>query len=147
MQYQVFAISAATGEGADELNRFLSSDRVVSIEKRFLDRESPQWYFCVEYLDGQPKEPDKRAKIDYREVLSSDDFAVYAKLRELRKTVAENDGVPVYAVFTNEQLAQMVQNRVRDKNGLSAISGVGSSKIEKFADVFLDHLNESLETL
>ena len=130
MQYQVFVVSAVTGQGTEELNRFLRSHRVVSIEKRFLDRESGQWCFCIEYLDGgQPKETEKRSRVDYREVLSSEDFAVYAKLREVRKTVAENDGVPVYAVFTNEQLAQMVEKRVRDKKSLAELSGVGSSKL------------------
>ena len=96
MQFQAFAVSALTGEGADELNRFLGSHRVVSVEKRFLDRELPQWCVCVEYLAGPPKEQEKRPRIDYREVLSSEDFAVYAKLRDLRKKVAEDEGLPLY---------------------------------------------------
>ncbi len=146
MQYQTFAISAATGAGADDLNRFLRSHRVVSVEKRFVERDCPQWCFCIEYLDGASVETDKRGKIDYREVLSPEDFAVYAKLRDLRKTVAENGGVPVFAVFSNEQLAYMVRNRVSDKKALGEIPGVGSSKVEKYSEVFLERLKGCWET-
>ena len=35
------------------------------------------------------RRPEKRGKIDYREVLSETDFAVFAKLRALRKTLAD----------------------------------------------------------
>jgi superfamily II DNA helicase RecQ len=142
MQYQTFIISALTGDGSDELNAFLRSHSVVAIEKRFLDREWPQWCFCVEYVAAQSKPAEKRSKVDYKEVLNDDDFKVFAELRDLRKKIAENDGVPVFAVFTNEQLAHMVQNRVTDKQSFQAIPGVGPAKLEKYCDAFLDRLNE-----
>jgi hypothetical protein len=48
----------------------------------------------------------KRAKVDYRELLSAGDFVLFAKLRILRKGMAEREAVPAYALFTNEQLAE-----------------------------------------
>jgi hypothetical protein len=59
---------------------------------------------CVSYLaaDGRP-EPAKHGNVDYREVLDDKDFAVFAKLRTKRKELADKDGVPAYALFTNEQ--------------------------------------------
>lgn len=74
----------------------------------------PQWCFCIEFLD-QPSatKTESAKKVDYREVLNDADFAVYAELRELRKKLAEDAGLPVFAVFTNEQLARMVQKRVQ----------------------------------
>ena len=56
------------------------------------------------------------------------------KLRDLRKDLSESEGVPVYAVFTNEQLAQVVQKRVTSKASLHAISGLGDARIEKYGD-------------
>ena len=66
-----------------------------------------------------------RVKVDYREVLSPEDFAVFARLRQVRKEIAQDDAVPVYTVFTNEQLAQMVQGRATTKAALEKIAGVG----------------------
>ena len=53
----------------------------------------------------------KGKRIDYRDVLSEADFAVFKRLREWRKQVAAAEGVPVYTVFTNEQLATIVTTR------------------------------------
>lgn len=72
-------------------------------------------------------------KVDYKEVLNADDFAVFARLRELRKQLAERDGVPPYAVFTNEQLAAIVQGRVASAAALKAIDGVGDARVKKHA--------------
>lgn len=46
----------------------------------------------------------EKPKIDYRDILKPEDFTIYSKLREIRKEIAEKNGVPVYTVFTNEQL-------------------------------------------
>jgi superfamily II DNA helicase RecQ len=55
----------------------------------------------------------------------------------LRKELAQTEAVPVYALFTNEQLAQMVQRRCRSRNDLAQIEGIGESKIDKYAERFL----------
>lgn len=82
----------------------------------------------------------KRERIDYREVLGDADFAAYAELRRLRKHLADRDGVPAYAVFTNEQLAEMVKRRIGSVQSLEAIEGVGEARLEKYAEPFLDAL-------
>lgn len=128
-----------------EMNAFLRSHRVLAVKKEFVaDGENSFWTFCVEYLDGaQPgsQSSGQRApKVDYKEVLKPDEFEVFSRLREWRKTVAEQEGVPVYAVLTNEQLAQMVQKRVRTKAGMKEIEGVGEARISKYADALLERL-------
>ena len=45
--------------------------------------------------------------------------------------IAEAEGVPVYAIFTNEQLAAMVQRKATTAAGLAAIEGVGQARLEK----------------
>jgi len=64
-------------------------------------------------------------------------FTVYSQLRELRKELAQTEAVPVYALFTNEQLAQMVQRRCQSKSEMAQIEGIGESKIEKYAERIL----------
>lgn len=46
---------------------------------------------------------------------------------------AERDGVPPYAVFTNEQLAAIVQGRMTMATALKAIDGIGDARIDKYA--------------
>lgn len=112
MQLKVFAVPAQGGEElVEEMNKFLRAHRVLSIEKRLVEQGGAYWSFCVEYLErggegGGPGTADRAKRgVDYKEILSTEDFAVFAKLRDLRKEMAEKEGVPPYAVFTNEQLA------------------------------------------
>ena len=55
-----------------------------------------------------------RGKVNYREVLIPEDFAVFAHSQG-EAGIAQADAVPVYTIFTNEQLAQMVQARATTK--------------------------------
>jgi superfamily II DNA helicase RecQ len=67
-------------------------------------------------------------------MLSAADFGIFSALRELRKSLAEAEGVPVYAVFTNEQLAKFAQNRPATKVALEKVEGVGVAKVEKYGE-------------
>ena len=51
-------------------------------------------------------------------MLKPEEFEVFSRLRDWRKGVAEKEGVPVYVVFTNEQLAEMVKKKVGTKAAL-----------------------------
>lgn len=126
-----------------ELNAFLAAHRVLRVERQF---EGGTWHFLVEYdgrggdaaLAGRTKPP----RVDYREVLSAEDFAVFAKLREVRKRLAEAEGVAVFAVATNEQLAQFARERATTLAALQAVPGFGESRTEKYGKAFLDVLKE-----
>jgi superfamily II DNA helicase RecQ len=129
----------------EELNAFLSSHRVLSVERRFVDLgENSFWALCVDYLPGTNGQPTagfgKKGRIDYREVLPPEQFAVFAHLRELRKQLAQSESVPVYTIFTNDQLADMVRRNVNSKADLEAIAGVGDSRISKYGAQFLARL-------
>ncbi|MEI6125617.1 MAG: HRDC domain-containing protein [Pseudomonadota bacterium] len=144
MPFAFFSISArGAGSEQDDLNRFLRSHRILSIQKEFVDQaENSFWALAVEYLDdgsvrhGTPQ-ADKKPKIDYREVLNAGDFALYSRLRDLRKQIADAEAVPVYAIFTNDQLAEMVLKKAAAKADLGRIAGVGEAKIQKYSDSFL----------
>ena len=84
--------------------------------------------------------------VDYKEVLSPEDFVIFARLRETRKELAKTEQVPAYAIFTNEQLAEMARIRPVSKNGFSKIVGVGESRIQKYGTQFLKILKEEDST-
>ena len=83
------------------------------------------------------KDSPGKSRIDYKEVLSPEDFELFSRLRELRKSIADVEGIPPYAVFTNEQLAEMARTKVKTKSDMSKINGIGDAKMKKYADRFL----------
>ncbi len=148
MACKFFIVPIRDSEAAEaELNAFLQSHKVLDVERRWVDQGANSfWSLCIDYLDpaaaGSSRRTSRRSSVDYREVLSDEDFAVFAKLRDLRKEIAQAEGVPVYAVFNNEQLAKMVQNKARTKADLEAIAGVGDARIEKYGARFLEFLTQ-----
>jgi len=136
----------------EHLNQFLARQAVVAVEQHLVQAGSASfWAVAVTLRDGTP--PQARlaaqpagAKIDYKEVLNEADFAVFSTLRELRKSLAQREGVAIYAVFTNEQLAAMVTGRVTALSGLRGIEGVGEARCGKYGEAFLARLREAFAT-
>ncbi|HOH31361.1 MAG TPA: HRDC domain-containing protein [Candidatus Hydrogenedentes bacterium] len=152
MQYKFFGIPAMGVEQAEaELNVFLRGHRVTAVQRELVrEGGGAYWALCVEYIEGAggavPGKAGSRPRVDYKEVLSEADFAVYSRLRERRRELAEQEAVPVYAVCTNEQLAEMAKRRVSTPAGLQEIEGFGEAKTAKYAARFLDILSSAVET-
>ncbi len=147
MKYKFFSIPARQPEAAEELlNAFCSQHRISFVEKHLItDGANSYWSICVTWLDGEAAPSagnQKKPTVDYKQILSETDFNRYIALRNLRKEMAESHGVPPYALFTNEQLAAMVQQRAGSKAALQTIPGIGKSRIEKYGDEFLQKLSE-----
>jgi superfamily II DNA helicase RecQ len=153
MQLKMFSVCALQpADSVEEMNSFLRAHRVLSLEKHLVGTDGAAfWAVCVQYLERSATgskvggADSQRAKVDYKEVLSGPDFALFARLRDLRKALAERDGVPPYAVFTNEQLAAMVTEKTDSLPALGRIEGVGASRLEKYGAVFLSALQTAPE--
>lgn len=140
------------GDACQSLNQFLRQVRVLSIERRFVDLGLQSfWSVIVDYLEAEPKallqnaSSKFRNKVDYQEVLSPAAFATYSRLREFRKQLSQSEGVPVYAIFTNEQLAEIAKNQITTKAGLEAVDGIGGARLSKYGDLLLRVLNSREE--
>ena len=145
MQWRFFHISVyADEEEQERFNCFLRSVKVLCVQREFVQNgDKSCWALAVEYLphsgtkinNGQQ---EQKKRIDYREQLSADDFALFAILRDWRKEIAQQEGVPVYTVFTNEQLAEIARNRCDSKAALQKIAGVGNSRVAKYGQLVLE---------
>jgi len=145
MKYAFFQVPAADGAAAaGELNSFLAGHRIISVHKELVRQDtSAYWAFCVEYFDaGEQGKGSFKNKVDYREILSEADFAVFSRLRDVRKRIAEEKGVPVYAIFTNQQLAAMATGKPKTVTALEKIDGIGKGKTEQYGEDFLAVLKE-----
>lgn len=133
------------GQIEADLASFVSNHRVVTIERRFVDDgQNSFWAICVDYLHGPGGGgPDYGApgrstrKVDYKEILTPEQFAVFVRLRDLRKEVAAREAVPVYNVFTNEQLAEIVKRGCTSLAQMGEIDGIGEARIGKYGEMFL----------
>jgi superfamily II DNA helicase RecQ len=150
MQFRFFTIPVHDGGGAaDDLNQFLNAHRILAVDRHLLaDAANSTWAVCVSFDEGGTARrgalPSPRGpKVDYREVLSEPEFAVFSRLRALRKTLSDQEGVPPYAVFTNEQLARIVQDRIVTITGLRELQGVGASRAEKYGEAFLGMMRDA----
>jgi ATP-dependent DNA helicase RecQ len=66
------------------------------------------------------------------------DKALFAKLRKLRKEIADEDSLPPYVVFSDATLIDMAEILPTSYGEMLAVNGVGQRKLDKYADRFLD---------
>ena len=87
--------------------------------------------------------PRRRSPKSYDRVaepgpLSDEGEALFQSLRELRKSLADQQGVPAYIVFNDKTLRAMAEGRPSTPQELLAISGVGPLKLERYGEAFLE---------
>lgn len=85
-----------------------------------------------ETLRSSGKQSTRKTKV------SSAHEKLFNLLRELRKTIAQENDVPPYVVFHDSTLLEMAKYRPTDLNALSQISGVGDKKLEQYGQQFID---------
>lgn len=152
MQYKFFSIPAIGIDISfleDELNSFLRGHRVLSVKRELVcDGMQSCWCICVEYLESQGSEHQdvnnwqKKERTDYREILSEEEFARFAKMRSVRKMIAEAEHIPAYAIMKDEQMAELAKLPNVDAPALKALQGFGEKKFERFGERFLTALRE-----
>lgn len=74
------------------------------------------------------------------------DEALFSKLRDLRKRLADQLNVPAYIVFSDVSLRQMARYYPTDTGAFSRISGVGQKKLEEFGTSFIGEITSHLRT-
>jgi ATP-dependent DNA helicase RecQ len=68
---------------------------------------------------------------------SGGDEALYARLRALRRSLADREGVPAYIVFSDAVLLRMAAMRPSDEAGLLGVPGIGPAKLARYGAAFL----------
>ncbi|MCB2222787.1 MAG: ATP-dependent DNA helicase [Actinobacteria bacterium] len=67
---------------------------------------------------------------------------LFERLRDLRRSLADRQGVPAYVVFSDATLLEMASARPRTEGELLAVSGVGPAKLERYGEAFLEVLGD-----
>jgi ATP-dependent DNA helicase RecQ len=79
-----------------------------------------------------------RKVIQPQEVKVDDDL--FAKLRALRKEIADRENIPPYIVFSDATLREMSERCPIDEQSMLRINGVGEKKLERYGEEFLQLL-------
>jgi ATP-dependent DNA helicase RecQ len=74
------------------------------------------------------------------------DEALFDKLRQLRKSLADERSVPPYIIFSDVSLRQIARNYPEDEKSFSRISGVGEKKLREFGALFMAEVTAHLQT-
>jgi ATP-dependent DNA helicase RecQ len=103
--------------------------------------------------DAAPPAERAEASASGRAAVSSDvaraagepgayDRVLFEALRGLRRTIAEERGVPPYLVFSDASLRDMARLRPRTREALLEVKGVGEWKAATFGDRFLSVMRQ-----
>lgn len=147
MQIKIFRIPTVGNTLLEEeMNIFLRSKKILKVDGHLSQEPTgPAWCFCIQYMEDVRAGAKGRIEVDWREKLPPEVFARFARLRELRKALAEQEGVPPYAVFNNEELAGIAQLEKPSRAEMLKIKGVGEQKMEKYGVAFLEEMKKLLE--
>jgi len=72
------------------------------------------------------------------------DVALWEALRECRRELAEEQGVPPYVIFHDRTLQELCVSLPETMSQFSDIGGVGERKLEKYGAIFLEVIGEHL---
>ncbi|WP_425420256.1 HRDC domain-containing protein [Phaeodactylibacter xiamenensis] len=101
---------------------------------------SPFRVYLPTAANKSPSAAEKSARVDYKKVLDAASFERFNTYRNIRKKVAQAEGIPVYTIFTNHELAEMAKiSRPITLDDLKKIPGIGHRKVEKYASYFTEH--------
>jgi superfamily II DNA helicase RecQ len=132
----------------EKLSSFISTRRVLSLREFFFLKDGcPYLTFVIcyesDFNQKQNIEQNKsfqKSDESWKNLLSDKDLPLFSILRDWRKTQAEKEGVPPYIVFTNRELAMLVNKKPQSKSQLGEIEGIGAKKIEKYGEHLLSML-------
>jgi ATP-dependent DNA helicase RecQ len=79
-----------------------------------------------------PKEPPEKAELNQ---------TLFDCLKQLRKTIADQNNIPAYIVFSDKTLQDMTQKMPIDKIAMLEVSGVAERKFATYGQQFLDEIS------
>ena len=87
------------------------------------------------------------AKQKRRSVVANADSKLFAKLRHLRKQIADQENLPPYVIFSDVSLSEMSEIMPTNDSQFLSITGVGHIKLDKYGEEFLSEIKQYVDTL
>jgi ATP-dependent DNA helicase RecQ len=87
-------------------------------------------------LSGPHQGATKKTLAPLQGVMTTSEEKLFLHLKTLRKSIADQAGVPPYVIFPDKSLREMAHTKPCDLHNFRNISGVGEIKLEKYGRVF-----------
>ena len=131
------------GEADNEaMNAWLRSSRVVSIDSTLCEQGGVMyWTHCITSADGVPREQKRQGRPDYSDQLNEHELQVFNTLRDIRRQISVDDGIPAYAVFTDKELIEIAQLETITPATLEKLKGIGSNRANAYGRKLSDMYN------
>ena len=85
---------------------------------------------AVPRINPKPRQTKRAHPVNY-------DKKLFSLLKNLRKQIADDDGVPPYIVFNDATLAEMAQDQPVTNEEFLTINGVGKTKLDRYGKQFM----------
>ncbi|MCT4596427.1 MAG: DNA helicase RecQ [Vallitalea sp.] len=85
----------------------------------------------------------------YRNVIENEEIQVkqelFDRLRKLRRTIASEENIPPYVVFSDATLTELSTKYPTNKFAMLSIKGIGEKKYQQYGEQFMDIINIYVE--
>ena len=92
------------------------------------------------------RDPVARQHVEEEVTIGPADERLLARLRSVRTTIAREEHVPPYIVFSDRTLAELAVRRPRSLAALRDVRGVGPMKLQRYGERFLDAISKADDT-
>ena len=95
-------------------------------------------------VDDVPRQASNRSHMDGAAATSEHDAQLFARLRALRRRLADEAGVPAFVVFNDATLRNLAAIKPTQPEDMLRVSGVGPTKLQRYGQHFLDAIRQYL---
>lgn len=97
-------------------------------------------YVGIRKLEEKKAPELKKKKAKSTDALTGAGYQLFEKLRQLRLTIAKEEGMPPYIIFSDKTLIDMCAKHPENEEEMLGVSGVGENKLHKYGQRFLDEI-------
>lgn len=114
------------------LDKEISSKEMVELAEFILESDKPIKYDYIKRFNLKIVEPEKEEPENTLE--KSLDDTLFEKLKEYRFDKAKENNQPLWFIYTNDQLADLILNKPKNKEEFISIPGFGERKYELYGE-------------
>ncbi len=114
-----------------------------SSQRVLFEEEKVPLFKLATLKERQEADKAKAKPVTQRQRSRNDLFEV---LRQLRKQLAQEKGVPPYIIFSDATLEEMAANKPMNDIAMRQVSGVGERKLQLYGDTFMEAIKEYVKS-
>ncbi len=108
-------------------------------------KEAGARVFIRTYEDREPERQARSRSRRSTDSLTKAGYELFEILRQLRLTIAREERMPPYIVFSDKTLIDMSVKAPRDRSSMLGVSGVGEAKYEKYGERFIEAITAFMD--